>query len=79
VSQDGQRKAVTRHKENNDTQRWRFIGFGGGFAKIQQVSSDRVLLGDLTAATDFQVFARNELPLTDQKAWRIADSELIDE
>jgi hypothetical protein len=42
---------VTNKKQpNNDTQRWRLIGFGGNTFKIQQLSSNRVLQASWAAS-----------------------------
>jgi hypothetical protein len=46
-------RVVTRPQQNNDTQRWRLLDFGGGFFQIQQVSNGRFL--EATFDGDFQV------------------------
>jgi hypothetical protein len=40
---DHSRVVTNKKQPNNDTQRWRLIGFGGNTFKIQQLSSKRVL------------------------------------
>ena len=61
---------VTRPQQDNDTQRWSLVGFGGGFFTIQQVSSGRFL--EATLDGDFQVVTRPG-PGNDQQTWRLGD------
>ena len=63
-------RVVTRPQQNNDTQRWRLLDFGGGFFQIQQVSNGRFL--EATLNGDFQVVTRATAD-TDQVTWRQGD------
>ena len=71
-----QHRAITDKKQNTDFQRWRLLGFGGGFFKIQQVSTNRVL--QATENTGSPVFVQAEHG-TDMQVWRIVDADLIAE
>ena len=61
-------RVVTRPQQNDDTQRWRLMDFGGGFFQIQQVSSGRFL--EATLDGDFQVVTR-AAPDSNQTVWRL--------
>ena len=61
-------RVVTRTKQNNDTQRWILLDFGGNFFTIQQVSSGRFL--EATLDGDFQVVTR-AAPDSNQTVWRL--------
>ena len=61
-------RVVTRPQQNNDTQRWLLLDFGGGFFTIQQVSSGRFL--EATLDGDFQVVTR-AAPDSNQTVWRL--------
>jgi hypothetical protein len=66
---------VTRTKQNNDTQRWIFLDFGGYFFTIQQVSSGRFL--EATLDGDFQVVTR-AAPDSNQTVWRLGTNIVHD-
>ena len=59
---------VTRPFQNNDTQRWLLLDFGGSFFTIQQVSNGRFL--EATLDGDFQVVTRPG-PDNNQQVWRL--------
>jgi hypothetical protein len=62
-------RAVTRPRQDTESQLWHIEDFGGGFITVQQVSSGRFL--EATLDGDFDVVAR---PLgSTEQTWRIGD------
>ena len=59
---------VTRGNQNNDTQRWKIVNWGGGFFSLQQVSSGRFM--EAKTFVNSQVVTRPETGI-DLQVWRM--------
>jgi hypothetical protein len=68
-------RVVTRPRQNNNTQLWRLIDFGGAFFTIQQASSGRLLEAYTTDTMGFQAVTRPERPGNNAQLWRIVDAQ----
>ena len=67
-------RVVTRPRQENTTQLWRLLDFGGPVFTVQQASSGRFLEAYLTEAQDFQAVTRPERPGDNTQLWRIVDA-----
>jgi hypothetical protein len=67
-------RVVTRPRQENTTQLWRLLDYGGAFFTVQQVSSSRFLEAYLSEAQDFQAVTRPERPGDNTQLWRIVDA-----